>query len=68
MTPILTRKNFILSGVLAPQVTGQDLYTLELYQRFPEAQHPRDSRLVQLNLNDADLDRLACFLISRGKR
>ncbi len=67
MTPILTRKNFILSGVLAPQVTGQDLYTLELYQRFPGAQRPRDSRLVQLNLNDADLDRLACFLISRGK-
>lgn len=68
MTPILTRKNFILSGVLAPQITGQDLYTLELYQRFPEAQQPRDSRLVQLNLNDADLDRLACFLISRGSR
>lgn len=67
MTPILTRKNFILSGVLAPQVTGQDLYTLELYQRFPEAQRPRDSRLLQINVSDADLDRLACFLLSRGK-
>lgn len=68
MTPLITRTNFVLSAVLQPQVTGQDLYTLELYQRFPEAQRPRDSRLVQLNLNDADLDRLACFLIARGKR
>ena len=35
-----------------------DLFSVELYQTFPEAQRPRRQRLVQLNLTGDELIRL----------
>lgn len=40
------------------------LATLELFQTFPEAQHPRQQRICQLNLPTDKLKHVALWLLS----
>ena len=68
MTTLINRPNYQLTCLLRPQEAPlQHLWSLELFQRFPEAQRPRDQRILQLNTTDADLDRIAISLINRGE-
>ena len=68
MTTLINRPNYQLTCLLRPQEAPlQHLWSLELFQRFPEAQRPRDQRILQLTLSDADLDRIAISLINRER-
>lgn len=48
-------KNYLLELEVVPY---RDLFSVELYQTFPEAQRPRRQRLVQLNLTSDELGTL----------
>ena len=56
--------NYQLKLTLTPEPRG-GLWSLELHQHFPQAQRPRWQRLVQLNLPDEALDRIAQAVTER---
>ena len=51
MTTLKIHDNCLVTMLTKPSgIPG--LTTVEIYQRFPHAQHPRDQRILQLNLTE----------------
>lgn len=51
-----------LTAALQPY---QGQHSLTLHQRWPQAQNPHKRQILQVLLDDAELDKLACLLIRR---
>ena len=62
-TLLKTGKNYELRGHVKQY--APDLFDVTLEQRFPEGRNPRWQRTLQLNLSNADLDKLVALLIRR---
>ena len=56
MRHIHKANNYLLEGRILDSRTGR---TVELYQTFPDAEHPRAQRILQLNLPPQAYFRLA---------